>query len=270
MHSNFDVLLEASGQVRSTSDFYFPPPAAPFVLAPSPFLKSPPDSYLDMLYPGWPRDLPTPLLTYSLIQIYFDKFATVSPLVSKQKFVISMNFPPTDPRFPSVGLIHAMLASVSRVVSESAFSGEARYWSGYAGPVDYHHARAKVAIDIAIGSGQHLFQTAQAIVLLCFVAYTGAKFIEVWMLCGLATRLILPLGLNHIRPSPAPLPNSQMFKYSAEGRPSLLPATEDEGELHERSCTFWLAFICDRYASASTGWALSLSEGAFRVRGVLY
>lgn len=77
---------------------------------------------------------------------------------------------------------------------------------------------------------------------------------EVWLSCGLATRIVTPLGLNHLSSVDSPKDSTGMTK------PNLLPPTSDEEELHERSVTFWLAFMADRFASASTGWAMSLDE----------
>lgn len=46
--------------------------------------------------------------------------------------------------------------------------------------------------------GEKLLCIAQAIIMVCFYSYTSARFVEVWLYCGLATRIASPLGLNHI------------------------------------------------------------------------
>lgn len=75
-------------------------------------------------------------------------------------------------------------------------------------------------------------------------------------------RVCTPLGLNHLRAftesSAAEAEHeAQLRRYSKK---NLIHTTYDEEELYERSVTFWISVICDRFASASTGWASALDE----------
>lgn len=74
------------------------------------------------------------------------------------------------------------------------------------------------------------------------------------MLTALVTRISSPLGLNHIRPGGK--------SNHGPRKATLMDPTEDEGELFERSATFWLAYLCDQFACAATGWPSSLDIGA--------
>lgn len=75
-----------------------------------------------------------------------------------------------------------------------------------------HTQQAKAHIDNAIIRGEKLFSVAQAVILICFYSYTSARFVEVWLYCGLATRISSPLGLNHLESLLDDLPN-KMFGY---------------------------------------------------------
>ena len=44
---------------------------------------SPPDDLLDLFYPGWPRDLPSPTLVTRLIDVYFAKSHSATGMLNK-------------------------------------------------------------------------------------------------------------------------------------------------------------------------------------------
>lgn len=81
----------------------------------------------------------------------------------------------------------------------------------------------------------------QAAVICCFLSYSAARFGEVWLECAQATRLAVPMGLNHLRSNP-PLIGTD---WSKQTKTSMLPATNDEDELFERSVTFWFGEFVD-------------------------
>lgn len=99
-HNHFDILLQASGQhshqpgfpshVQAEPTFFYPennslsnfPPTNPTFYNNDPIAlqgvnlpEDPTDAaiLLEILYPGWPRDLPTPTLVTRLIDVYFTK-----------------------------------------------------------------------------------------------------------------------------------------------------------------------------------------------------
>ncbi|KAL8279936.1 hypothetical protein RQP46_007786 [Phenoliferia psychrophenolica] len=285
MHDNPNSIPDAPGHLTSNGIFfaenaapmaYLPPDSLyhhalstsfPLARAPPPPFSasppaSPPDPLLEIFYPGWPQSLPTPLLVMRLIDVYFQKPHAASGMVNQAKFLTSMSLPPTHSKFPHVSLIHAMLATAARMVGPTFFAQEEKYWGledREQTVADYHAKKSMVAIDTAIAKGQSLLQVAQSIVLICLWSFTAARFVEVWVYIGLATRLSTPLGLNHIRAV-------QLWNDGTSGdRPphmkaNILPATGDEEELYERAATFWLGVVCDRFASASTGWSMGIDE----------
>ncbi|KAI5477187.1 hypothetical protein MNV49_006631 [Pseudohyphozyma bogoriensis] len=223
---------------------------------------TPPDILLELFYPSWPRDLPTPALVTRLIDVFFSKTHAASGMIHQGRFLASMQLPPNNSGFPHVSLIHAMLATAARLVSDTFFDHEDSYWSKEVPgetPCDFHARKAKAAIDAAIGTGSKLFQVMQASTLICYYSYSAARFVEVWLYCGLTTRMATPLGLNHLRASQT-RPDGVTSDRPRHLKPTLLPPTTDEEELYERSTTFWFAVTCDKFASASTGWAMSLDD----------
>lgn len=190
-HNHFDILLQASGQgfipsqVQAEPTFFYPdnnslsnfPPTnqtfynnEPIAMQGVNLQGDPTDAaiLLEILYPGWPRDLPTPTLTTRLIDVYFTKnhFASGEPfsrlstpscsipdrfhagMVNARKFLAAMQLPPTHSGFPHRSLIHAMLASAARLVSSDFFTHEEKYW-GRNDPSesvsDYHAKSSKVS-----------------------------------------------------------------------------------------------------------------------------
>ncbi|GAA5888673.1 hypothetical protein JCM6882_009044 [Rhodosporidiobolus microsporus] len=212
------------------------------------------DLFRDLLYPGWPRDLPSPELTMRLVEIFLTRPHICTGLVNAAKFRTSMLLPPTSAGFPHKGLLHMMCSLAAMMVSEDFFMTEERYWPSHQKPTEYHATMAKMALDSSIHSGERLFQVAQTVTLLCFWAYTNARFVELWLYCGQATRILTPLGLNHLRNADDIQTNPAFFK------PHLLLPTSDPDELNERAMTFYFAMMSDRFASGSTGWATSLDD----------
>ncbi|GAA5983894.1 hypothetical protein JCM11641_006413 [Rhodosporidiobolus odoratus] len=210
------------------------------------------DPMLDLLYPGWPRDLPSPELTNKLVEIFLTRPHICSDMISPSKLRTALLLPPTSPNFPHVGLLHLICGLAALMVSDDFFLGEDKY-NGVK-PTEYHAACGKAALDKSITSGEKLFQVAQTVTLLCFWAYTNARFVELWLYCGQATRILTPLGLNHLRTAGDNDANPSHFK------PFLLPPTSDPAVLYERSMAFHFAFLADRFSSGNTGWATSLDD----------
>lgn len=75
-----------------------------------------------------------------------------------------------------------------------------------------------------------------------------------WLLTGMATRMVTPLGINHLRSVPPDDPAAIFVK------PDMLPSTNDDDDLRERAFTCWMAVSFDTFATASTGWAASIDE----------
>ncbi|KAM0789214.1 hypothetical protein ACM66B_000059 [Microbotryomycetes sp. NB124-2] len=211
---------------------------------------------LELFYPGWPRTLPSPQLVHRLVEAFFTKSHLVSVMINKPRLMRNLQLPPTHPDFPTTALLHGVIAVASDCVSDDVWQGEERYWQPEETPAEWHARQAKMGVESAWVNDDHYLEVAQAAVLCCFLSYSNARFGEVWLECAQATRLAVPLGINHLRSSGV----IKRAKWQKHLKTSMLQPTEDESDLFERSITFWFAFTCDRFASASTGWATSLDE----------
>jgi hypothetical protein len=109
-------------------------------------------------------------------------------------------------------------------------------------------------------------QVLQATILLSYIAYTVCLFTDLWLLSGIATRLLPPLGLNHMDPwnfdnaRSGPPPVDWGVRIRFVERREVMPTVKDLAEHWRRATTFWLAFSVDRWASASTDWSTSIDE----------
>lgn len=205
-------------------------------------------------------------------------------MLSKAKLLFHLSLSPNDSRWPDEALLHAICAYGCMYVSDESLGGgeygglglnssggglgmRMRYWEveGDQTARDYHYKKAKVAIEEALSLtrgnkvGRNLFQVLQAVVLVCYVAYLSAQFTDLWLLAGTATRLIAPLGLNHLEPwdfdrnRSGPAYQDWGIRVRKTERNELLGPVKSLAEHWERSVTFWLAFAVDRFASANTG-----------------
>ncbi|GAA5995782.1 fungal specific transcription factor domain-containing protein [Rhodotorula paludigena] len=212
------------------------------------------DPLLNVLYPGWPADLPTPILTFRLVEIYFSRPGIHTGMINQSKFRTRLTLPPTHPNFPHSSLIHVICAIAATTVPETFFASESRYWQHHASPSEYHVRRCKLAISRNSHINDHAFQTAQTTALLAHYFYSQNRFIEQWICVGQGSRLAV-LGLTHLRSAFEP-PSSQLGVEPI----SLLPGTADQDELYERAMTFWMLFLADRFASAVNNWPCSINE----------
>lgn len=126
---------------------------ASYQTGPSPPSGDETDPFFDLIYPGWPSDLPPPSLTRKMLDLFFTRPHCGSYLIIRSKFEAAFSFPPTSSRFPSVALIHSMLA-VAYTCVPSTFNVENNsYWKKEArdtSPAVYHGRRGKVCVTPSV------------------------------------------------------------------------------------------------------------------------
>ncbi|GAA5905111.1 uncharacterized protein JCM6883_004969 [Sporobolomyces salmoneus] len=287
--------LPASVKTPPTSDHH--PSHAPTTTDPTttyfePFEQFDPSGFplLDLSYPP---SLPSLSVLHHLVSTFFKRAAVPSTMLSKAKLFFTLTLSPTDSRWPDEALLHAICAYACMFVSEESLGGgeygglgfeapggdgglRLRYWEveGDQSARDYHYKKAKESIEQALSLTRNmnpsirrnLFQVLQAVILVCYVAYLSAQFSDLWLLAGTATRLIAPLGLNHLEPwdfdrnKSGPPYQDWGIRVRKTERNEVLGPVKNLSEHWERSCTFWLAFAVDRFASANTDWTTSIDE----------
>jgi len=218
-------------------------------------------SYLqDIFFPGWPKELPGPVLMDQIIEIFFAVVPIMPHILHRQRFLLRMTLPPTHKDFPYVGLLHAICAATSRyfggVYTEPSTEN---IWRSRERPDDpnmipcfgrRHEAFARRAVETSISNGEDLFPCTQALAILLHHYYCEARWMDGWITEGILCRLLAPLGVTN---QPQLLPSGKM---------NILPPPKDAIERQERVNLVWVAVICDLIMESSSGWpgALNFNE----------
>lgn len=104
----------------------------------------------------------------------------------------ALALPPTDPRFPSLALLHALCALGASMVPIPPHADN--YWRDAPTPSAYHFRQAKLHINTFKFS--NVLDDARAALLLTVYSFAAEQFMEVWQLVGMACRSLAPAGLN--------------------------------------------------------------------------
>ncbi|KAL7418204.1 hypothetical protein BDY24DRAFT_12918 [Mrakia frigida] len=276
---HIDTLSSGLSPSTSSSEaFFFPPSTSSTSTFTPPTTSfqtidfSPPQPSLHqfspLLYSGYPSTLPPPHLLFYLVEIFFLKVPTVPKIINRHSFLTSLRtLPPTHPAFPSVAVLHAIVALAVRHCGREELKVEFKtnvpknYTLGKEDGVNIfesemesfrgRHARlAKEEIDKLVGgTGEKLFEAVVAAVILEGFDYQEARWVQSWIHSAFSIRLAVPLGLHQASKS--------LDVFATE---VILPRTNDPYELELRRRAFWLGLISDRRASISSKWAHSLSD----------
>ncbi|KAF3893762.1 Binuclear zinc transcription factor [Trichophyton interdigitale] len=210
-----------------------PPPAA----LPTSNSASSRDFSWEMIGLGLEEPLPSQEVIDELDEIYFDKIHPSSPMIHKPRYYAAMNLAPS--MRPPICLRYIMWAHAAAATDK------------YADIHTHFYARARkyAELDQMKGLGENIISVAHAQCWLLIGCYEFKMmyFPRAWMSTGSGMRLCLMLGLN---------------RQDARGLDvkQALPPARDWTEREERRRTFWAAFCQDRYASAGTGWPMSVDE----------
>lgn len=225
------------------------------------------DPIMDAVSTTWRRNLPSPDLVRHLVDAFFSWDADANRLLHRATFMASLLFPPTHPRFPLSGLLHAICAvgslytaavdptpnpTVSAFPMDNIFDGRHRQSEqrpfSFA-EVQAEHARREIEMSVEMGEG--LFQGLQAEVLLSSWYWASAKWSEAFMSASRSLRCSIPLGLNIGTPF-----------HAQDGMrpPSIIIQAKTIMEEEMRRNTFWLAYALERTMGCGHGWALMLDD----------
>jgi hypothetical protein len=86
-----------------------------------------------ILWPNYPPNLPPLDLVFHLVEVFFTSVPYASHLIHRSTFISSLTFPPSDSRFPSPCLLHAIcgLAGMYSPVMDHSHTGTS--WTGGTG-----------------------------------------------------------------------------------------------------------------------------------------
>jgi len=140
---------------------------------------------------AWPFDLPPLSVVRPLCEVALSMIQT-SYILSPDSFFHALALPPTDPRFPSTALLHAMCTLGSMMSPLPAHSNE--YWRSAPSPSVYHFRCAKAAL--ADYKMHTILDNCRASLLLTMYSFAVEQFVDVWQLVGTSARSLAPAGLN--------------------------------------------------------------------------
>jgi len=220
----------------------------------------------DLLYPGWPTDLPSPAIVNSLVALFFDKPSAYSGLLSREGFLSRLILPCRHMLFPSTSLIHAILTLALTQVSSDAYGlANTSFYveqisaigsSCVQTPAAYHASRAKHHIDDSLANGRNYIEQAQAYCLYAYYLHGSGAYALFWMAASATMRLLPPCLVNHLEGMYMKDDGSVEDPQDAKDvRPKcLIPPPIHEEERRERALLFWFAYSLDRSVAALLRW----------------
>ena len=104
-----------------------------------------------MVYPGWPASLPSPMVVSHLVRTFLRRIAFPAAMFDQPRFLACLHLSPTHPNFPETALLHAICAFTADFVAEDELEAQdawgRRYWQGHQSAKEYHHQMAKQAVQ---------------------------------------------------------------------------------------------------------------------------
>ncbi|KAF8507193.1 hypothetical protein F5888DRAFT_1602133 [Russula emetica] len=218
----------------------------------------------DVMWPAWPRDLPSPSLVRHLVETFFAFHPHASRLFHVSTFVTTLDLPPNHPKFPSPCILHAICAvgslytmAVPPTPLPDKNMGAHEIFGGRHRQNDYVDSFAEKQVKLAkqtseeqLWAGRKLLEGVQALLIITWWYWCHARY--AFMTIAQAIRAAIPLGLNVESPF-SPLSDSIRT-------PSLILPPESVVEEEVRRNTFWLLYAMERMGGCSNGWPLSLDD----------
>lgn len=166
-----------------------------------------------------------------------------------------MALPATHKDFPNVAVLHGICAAAARYTARVfTCNPEDEPWLRAADHMEDPHREedfglrhallAWKVVIMQLNRGIHVYDSAQALVLLANHHHMYARWAEGWLCIGMAARLMPPLGLSVKEPV-----------NNGKGVGPFLRPSLNGIEREERRALFWASVLYDIQISASSGWA---------------
>lgn len=212
---------------------------------------------LDILYPGWPVDLPDPALMEHLIDCFFQFVPSVNRIFVYDSFKTRMTLPPSSDNFPDEAILHAICATSARYTARvhtvdsrgEPWKQAPRYHENPALEPDFgirHSLFAKKVIDRNLAAGVRIYESAQALACLSNHYHSYARWVEGWVGIGMLNRIVVPLGLTN---------DTMICGPGGDGKASLIGPARSDVEREERRALLWTAIIYDVQTATASGWS---------------
>ncbi|KAI0337612.1 hypothetical protein BDW22DRAFT_861866 [Trametopsis cervina] len=256
------------------------PDANAFVLSTSDLTNSPYPPLFDyeeynVTHTGWSPHLPDPAVTRFLIQAFFTFHVYADRLFHGPTFMASLDLHPLDPRFPSVAILHTLVAVgstfVGRAPSTSRHKAEFPYimfggrWHKISSRRfdSFAHEHAKLAflgIEKFFEQGERLVEAMQSHLILNTFWTTRALWPEAFTTAGVILRSMMPLGLHTCEPFKIPPPAWGEGVGPIIQEVNFLPPLESVAEEEMQRNVFWLAYVTERHNSLMGDYPVTVGD----------
>ncbi|KAG8712003.1 hypothetical protein FRC08_015156 [Ceratobasidium sp. 394] len=217
----------------------------------------------------WPAALPAKPLFLHLVDLFFTCWPNSRRVIHRPTFLTQILEPPSSPRFPFIGLLHAICAAAAlhspyvsvapmpdlRVrPSEDIFQEKTRLVDGRELAFDEENfLAAKREIIAAARLGNSLLEVVQGCVINAWWSFSCGRWFDVWGMSNFAIRFSNAMGLN--------LSDDWHNALSERMRKKLLidrPHSYIDIEL--RRNVFWCAYALQRYHLFVSSWPFDISD----------
>ncbi|EKM56893.1 uncharacterized protein PHACADRAFT_254261 [Phanerochaete carnosa HHB-10118-sp] len=220
---------------------------------------------------GWPPNLPTPEVTRHLIHAFFAFWIHAGRLFHGPTFLSSLDFPPSDPRFPSPVVLHAICAvgsmytadiaptpiHTSRYFPYEAFDGRWRKLAARPDSFAEQHIKyANIEKECNVDVGEYLVESLQAQVLITWWYLNQGRWSDACLASGQNLRYCNATGLIKAGAFKSRMPRKLTNEKKEDVLPPPLSAIDEE----TRRNTFWIAYALEREQSCGNGFALELDD----------
>lgn len=223
------------------------------------------DPILQLLWPGWSADLPSPDTVMTICETFF-RLHPMKSLIYKSSFMAGLSLPPKHPHRPHDSLIHAILATTADIspffaikrtdtqdrfimlLSDSRSRQERSHnflSSDQLSFKEYHLRKSREKVEYSlITEFRNPLDWVAACLLSCFTLWNDFRIIEAYFLSAILSRGASPAGLDK-------LPSRHFSQDVETDRVPGLFGSPQGVEEHERRMTFWHMFIADQYTGGS-------------------
>ncbi|KAG9123110.1 hypothetical protein FRC07_000218 [Ceratobasidium sp. 392] len=225
---------------------------------------------LPLVTDEWPASLPPKQLVFHLVDLFFSCWPNARRILHRPSFMSSLLETPSSPRFPYVGLLHAICATgaihspfvavtplptitTNRPIEEMFLLRTRLLASRELAFDEEQFLLSKYRFIDSADAGEHLLEVIQGCVIASWWAFSCGRWNDVWAVSTLSLRLCVVLGLNFNDTMHQPIPSDIRNKL-------WIGPPQSHVEVELRRNVFWLAYATHRIFLAPSHFAYDLSD----------
>lgn len=221
-----------------------------------------PDPLLEILFPGYPSDLPSPDTVHHLAEIFFSR-CPLSSAIHKPSFMTGLSLPMKHRQRPNEALVHAIMAvaaplspyfegsrpSVKRERMNNHQQQQQQndpygnnlgrkelYDPRASSFAEFHLQRSQAKHARALTQPHSPLDRCHSGLICAYILWGTTRFVEAFTENAQVQRTLLPTGLTRL--------GLNRTKYRV---PAIIPPPTCDAEEHERRLLFWWCYITDVY-----------------------